>query len=327
MTACAHAAIAASLLSAMLASVTFAQTYPSKPVRILAGYAGGPGDISMRGISQILQQSMGQPFVVDNRAGADGIIAGEACVRSAPDGYTVCMFDAFMLTLNPVIRAKMPYDPARDMVPIMFLGFLPAAIWADASLPANSLSEVFDVVRAKPGSIAFASFGLASAANLYLEYWKNDKNIQFLNVPYKTASLAWQGLVSGQVQLALYSTSLALPYAKAGKIKALAVNTEKRLPELPEVPTNKEAGLDMAIVTWYGVLAPAGTPREIVQRLNAEISKGLIGNAANRSQFLDKPGIVVMPPAGESPEAFAAFMQREREMFAGLVKAAKVVVE
>ena len=318
----------ASLFAACLISGAFAQNYPTKPVRILSGLTpGGPGDIAVRGAAQVLQQALAQPFVIENRVGADGIIAGEACVKAPADGYTLCAGDSYMFAMNPVIRKHMPYDPARDMVPVALLGYLPAAILASSSVPANSLAALFDTVRAKPKSVGWASFGLASASHLYIEWLKNEKNLVFLDVPYKTAAQAFQALLAGEVQVAVFSTGQSASFIKAGKIKALAVNTDRRLPNLPDVPTFREAGLDIPIITWFGITAPAGTPKDAVQRINAEVGKGLVMNPAARAQFLDKAGVVVLPPAGESAEAFAAMLQRERQKYAALVKAAGVTVE
>ncbi len=313
---------------ALCCSAALAQTYPAKPVRIITGFTpGAPGDIAVRGASQVLQQALGQSFVVENRVGADGIIAGEACIKAAPDGYVLCAGDSYMFAMNPVIRRHMPYDPAKDMLPVAFLGYLPAAILASSSVAANSLGALFDAVRAKPKSVSWASFGLASAPHLYIEWLKNEKNLVFLDVPYKAAGLAFQALVAGEVEVAVFSTGQAAPFIKANKVKALAVNTDRRLADLPEVPTFREAGLDIPIITWFGITAPAGTPKDVVQRINAEVAKGLVLNAAARTQFLEKAGIVVLPPAGEPADAFAAMMQRERQKYAGLVKIAGVTVE
>jgi len=159
--------------------------------------SGGPGDVATRGASQVLSQVMGQPFVVENRPGADGIIGGEACVKSAPDGHTLCTLDSFGVSLNPVIRAKMPYDTARDLTPVVHLGFLPAGIIVNASVPANSLRELLELAKAKPGAITWGSFGLASSSNLYMEWLKNARGISFLNVPYKGASQACSSAATG----------------------------------------------------------------------------------------------------------------------------------
>lgn len=182
-----HSKMVLALLACALfamATPAAAQGYPSKPVRILIGTPpGGPGDTATRGAAQALSQATGQSYVVENRVGADGLIAGEAAVRSAPDGYTLYVADSFAISLNPVIRAKMPYDPDKDLAPIIYFGALASLILAHPSVPANNLRELMNLAKAKPGSITFGTFGLASSSNLYVELLKNDRNIVFLNVP------------------------------------------------------------------------------------------------------------------------------------------------
>ena len=321
-------ALLASAACALNSLCALAQTYPNRPVRIIAALtSGGPGDVATRGAAQTLSQVMGQPFVVENRPGADGIIGGEACVKAAPDGYTLCTLDSFGISLNPVIRAKMPYDTARELTPVVHLGFLPAGIIANAAVPANSLRELFELAKAKPGSVTWGSFGLASSSHLYMEWLKNARGIAFLNVPYKGASQAWQAVLAGEVQVAVFATGPAVPQMNAGKVKVLAVNTDTRYSRLPNVPTFRESGMDLAIVTWFGMLAPAGTPREILLRLNSEISKEFINNAALKEKFLSAAGIEVLAPSGGSIEAFAEFLKREQAMYVGAVKTAGVVIE
>jgi tripartite-type tricarboxylate transporter receptor subunit TctC len=297
-------------------------------VRIISGVAaGGPGDVATRGAAQVLSQSLGQPFTVENRLGAEGMIAGEACARSTPDGYTLCMFDGWQVALNPAIRTKMPYDPARDLTPVMHLGFAAAAIIAHPSVPANSLQELFALAKAKPGSIAWGSSGIASPSNLYIEWLKNARGLQFHNVPYKSALQAMQAVLAGEIQVTSYIAGQVAPHVRAGKLKALAVPTSERSPYLPEVPTFKESGMDVALVTWFALMAPAGTPKDIIQRVNAEIAKDLFNNPAMREKHLTKPGTLVSPPAGRPPEAFAEFLKSQRELFASVVKTTGVRID
>ena len=314
--------------TAVLAFAVHAQSYPTRPVRILIGTpAAGPGDVVTRGAAQALSQALGQPFVVENRVGADGIIAGEACARSAPDGYTLCMTDSFMVSVNPFVRASMPYDPARDLIPVIHYGFLGSAIVVHPSVPANSLRELFDLAKAKPGAVSWGSFGLSSASNLYIEWFKNAKGISFYNVPYKSASLVWPALLAGDVQIAYFSIAQQAASVKAGKAKALAVNTRSRSPLMPDVPTFKEAGMEVTIIAWFGLLAPAGTPGEIVRRVNAEIAKGLISGGPLKEKFLTSQGIEPDAPAGGSPEAFAEFLKYEREMYREVIRITGIRVQ
>jgi tripartite-type tricarboxylate transporter receptor subunit TctC len=297
-----------------------AQAYPSKPVRIIVPHsAGGPGDVLARGVAQSLGQVLGQPFVVENRVGTDSIIAVEACVRSAPDGSTLCTVDSFAITLNPVVRFKLPYDPDRDLAPVVQFGTMGSAFSVGASVPVNSLRELFELAKAKPESLAFGTYGLASANHLYVEWLKNAKDIRFLNVPYKAATQAMQALLAGEIQVVAYSLGASMPHAKSGKIKILAVAGDERSAVLPNVPSFKEAGLDISIRTWFGMFAPAATPRDIVQRLNAEVAK-LLRVPQFKDKFLTAQGIEINGPAGGSTEDFARYIRQEREMYANMVK-------
>jgi tripartite-type tricarboxylate transporter receptor subunit TctC len=208
---------------------------------------------------------------------------------------------------------------------VVHYGFLSAGLHVLPSLPVNSLPELLELAKAKPNSIAWASFGPASAPNFFIEYLKSARGIQFLNVPYKGASFAWQGLLAGDVQVAYFAVGPAASAAKAGKIKTLAVMLGKRVPQMPNVPSYKESGVDLPlVVTWFALCAPAATPKSIVQRLNAEVSKRLIANDALRAKFMTASGLEVDTPSGESPEAFAQFTAAEQEKYAKLAKIAGV---
>ncbi len=283
--------------------------------------------MAIRGVAELLGQSMGQPFLVENRVGAEGLIAGEACAKSTPDGSTLCFLSGVDIALNPVIRVKMPYDGVRDLTPVMHLGFAPAAIVVHPALPVSSLRELFDLAKAKPGTIAWGSSGLASPGNLYIAWLKNAKGISFYNVPYKSSFHAMQAVLAGEIQVTSYVASGVAAHVKAGKLKALAVPTSGRSPYLPEVPTFKEAGMEVAITTWYGMMAPSGAPKEIIQRLNGEIARLLFDNPSMKEKFLTRPGTLVLPPAGGSTDAFAAFLKAQLEMFSTLIRITGVRVE
>jgi len=313
-------------LLAVLAAPAHAQGYPAKAMRVLVGTpAGGPGDVTARAAAQVLGDALGRAFVVENRVGADGMIAGEACARAVPDGHTLCLADSFAVALNPVMRADMPYDPARDLTPVAHFGFLGAAIFASPSLPASSIRELFELARAKPGAISWGSFGLASSSHLYIE-WLKKRGIVFYDVPYKAASQAWQALLAGEVQLAVFAAGAGAPLMKSGKVKALAINTSRRSSHMPDVPTFEEAGMEVNILTWFALFAPAGVPREIVERLNAALAP-LVRDAALRDKHLTPLGIEIDAPAGASPEAIAAFVKSERERYASIVKVAGAKAE
>lgn len=266
----AHCAFALTLLALGTAAAN-AQNYPSKPVRILSsGGAGGPNDTQTRGLAQYLGERLGQNFTVENRTGAGGVIAGEACVKAAPDGYTLCTFGVNAVSWNPVLT-KMPYDPIRDLVGVAHTGFIDSILSAHPSLPANSLAELIALARAKPGSVSWASFGLNSTGYFYIEWLQKFRDAKFLHVPYKTAIQSQQAVVAGETMVNIYAAGLTMPMIRAGKVKAISINSEKRSPELPDVPTESEAGISLPLASFFNLMAPAATPRDILVRLNTEI--------------------------------------------------------
>jgi tripartite-type tricarboxylate transporter receptor subunit TctC len=304
------------------------QNYPSKAVRIVSPWAaGGPGDVVTRGAAQELAAVLGQPFVVDSRVGADGMIAAEAGSKAPADGHILTGCDQQIMAINPAVHASMPYQ-IRDLAPVVHYGFLASGLHVSPSLPVNTLQELLDLAKAKPGSIAWGSFGPASASHLYIEWLRNTRGIEFLNVPYKGASFAWQGLLAGDVQVAYFAVGPSAQVRKAGKIKTLAIMLGKRVSQMPDVPTYREAGLDIPlVVTWFGLCAPAATPRVIVQRLNQEVSTRLLANDALRAKFMTTQGLEMDTPSGESPEAFAQFTLAEQDKYAKLAKLAGVKPE
>ena len=304
-----------------------AQNYPSRPVRILVPTpAGGPGDLLARGVAQSLGQTLSQAIVVENRVGGDSIIAVDACAKAAPDGLTLCSIDSFAVTLNPVLHSKLPYDPERDLAPVIHYGSMGSALSVRPSLAVNSLRELLEIAKAKPNSISFGTYGLASANNLYVEWMKNALGISFLNVPYKAASQAMQALLTGEIDVMAYSLGQTMAQANAGKVKILAVAGEERSAALPAVPSFKESGLDVSIRAWFGLFAPAATPPQVVQRLNAELA-ALLASSAFKEKFLSSLGIEAQAPAGQPSEAFARYIRQERAMYANLVKVVGLKVD
>jgi tripartite-type tricarboxylate transporter receptor subunit TctC len=313
----------------LVMSSAMAQAWPNKAVRLIVSSApGGPGDLVARGFAQAMSNALGQPFVVENRVGADGLIAGEACARATPDGYTLCSLDGFVVVTNPAVRAKMPFDTAKDIDPVVHLGMLAATIGAHPSVPAKNFAELIDYAKGNPNKITWASYGASSSAMLYMGWLSNVRDVHFFNVPYKSAAPAFQAVVAGESQLVVYSMGLTLQQIKAGKMKALAINTPSRHPAMPDVPTMAESGLDVAVVTWFGVFAPAGTPKDIIRRVNSETPKAYFGDVALREKFLTATGIVWNhAPAGVPPEQFSEFLAKERKMYLDLVRIAKIKVE
>jgi tripartite-type tricarboxylate transporter receptor subunit TctC len=317
--------LAVLLISLCACVAAFAQSWPARPGRIIVPVApGGPVDTSGRGIAQVLSDALGQSFVVENRPGADSIIGNEACARAPADGYTLCTSDGGGYSLNPVIRRSMPYDPLRDLAPVIMTGIFYQALVAHPSLPASTMAEVFALVKAKPGSISFGTAGPSSTSNIYVEWLKNARGLEFLNVPYKVQPQAATAVVAGETMLTTFVIGQAATLVKAGKVKALAQNTAGRSRLMPDVPSFKEAGIDVNLRVWLGLFAPAGTPREIVQRVHGVLLKNLINTPAARDKFLVGLGLEVEPPVGDTPEAFAAFLKEDREYYAGIVKAAGI---
>ena len=319
---------AALIAIAAVPLVAFAQHYPSKPIRATIGTpAGGPGDVVLRGAAQAISQALGQPFVVENRVGVSGIVSAETCAKSTPDGHSLCSCDQQIMAINPYTRSRLPYEPS-EIVPIALYGFLAAGIHVHPSVPANTLQELFALAKAKPNTITFGTYGVTSAAHLYIEWLRKTRDIQFLNVPYKAASLAWPAMLGGEVQVSYYAlTSAAVSMVKAGKARTLTVVLEKRFAALPDVPTYKEAGLEFPLVTWFGLCGPRGLPRDVIQTLNTEVKRGLLDNPEMRAKFVASQGIEVYPPAGGTPEAFGKLIAEEQQSYQKIVKVTGVKEE
>jgi tripartite-type tricarboxylate transporter receptor subunit TctC len=304
----------------VLSATVAAQRYPTKAVRIIVPTpVGGPGDIVARGAGSVLQESLGQAFVVENRLGVGSIVGAEVCARAAPDGYTLCSMDSFTITLNPFMYAKLPYDPKADFAPIVHFGFLGSSLSVHPSLPAKSFGELMDLARSKPNSVAWGSFGASSSSHFYIEWLRKTRDIHFLEVPFKAASEAMQRMLAGDVQVVTFSQGQSVPMHKSGKIRIIAIPGSVRSPVVPEIPTFKEVGMDLSMNTWFGLYAPAKTPQDIIGRLNAELAR-VIPTPAFKDKFLTTQGIDPSPPAGGTPEAFAAWIREETEMYAKLVK-------
>jgi tripartite-type tricarboxylate transporter receptor subunit TctC len=311
----------------LVANTAGAQAYPAKPVRIIEPHpAGSILDNAFRGVAQTLTQALGQPFVIDNRAGAEGIIGAEACAKAPADGYSLCATDALVISLAPVVRAKLPYDPPRDFTPVVHLGALASVVAVNPAVAANNMGELLELARQKPGTITWGSWGTSSLSNIYIEWLKNAKGIRFLNVPYKSALQAYQATLAGETQVAMFGAGSALPFLKAGKVRALAVNGELRSAIVPDLASFKELGIDVYFRPWFGMLAPAATPREIVQRLNAVVGKA-VADAQFREKFLLAQGLENIPPAGAPPEQFAAFLKTERALLENVVRVAGIKEE
>ncbi|MEO7404443.1 MAG: tripartite tricarboxylate transporter substrate binding protein [Burkholderiales bacterium] len=295
-------------------------SYPVKPVRIVVPSASGGGtDILARVLAQKIGEAFGQQFIVDNRPGAGQMIGIDAVARAPADGYTILMA-ASTLALNPLMFAKVPYDAERDFAPITLVATLSNVLTVHPSVPARNVQDLLTLARAQPGRLTYSSAGIGTSPHMSVELFKSMANIDMVHVPYKGTGPAMIDLVAGQVSLTMGNVITALPQIKAGRVRALAVTGPKRTSALPDVPTIAEAGLrGYESVQWYGMLAPALTPREIIARLNAEMVRAL-GTAEVRERLaLDGADAV-----GGTPEAFAAHIRAEIEKWSRVAKAAGI---
>jgi tripartite-type tricarboxylate transporter receptor subunit TctC len=295
-----------------------AQQYPSRPVRFVVPFApGGSVDTLARTIGPRLADALGQQIVVDNRPGGNGDIGMLIVAKSPPDGYTILLGYIANLAIAPSLYPKMPYDPAQDYAPVTQVATSPNVLTAHPSVPAKGLKELIELAKAKPGAVNFASTGVASVGHLTGELLNSLAGMKMTHVPYKGGGQAIIDLVGGHVQVMFSGFSAAMPHIKSGKVRALAVTGAKRSPALPDVPTIAEQGFPGVEATaWYGVLAPAGTPKPVVARLHGELVKIL--KSADVAQRLDALGFEMV---GSTPEQFASYMKAETRKWAKVVKA------
>jgi tripartite-type tricarboxylate transporter receptor subunit TctC len=312
--------IARILILAMPAIGVHAQAdYPNKPVKVVIGFPpGGPTDIVGRPLAQRLAQVTGQPFVVENRAGANGIIAADYVAKSAADGYTLYLATTGAL-LSPILTPKSPYDLFKDFTPVALVATVPALLAAHPSLPVKNARELAALAKAKPGQLAYASSGNASMGNLGMESFKLAAGINILHVPYKGAAPATTDLLGGHVQIAMLSLSILQPQVQAGKLRALAMASNKRAATMPGVPSMAEAGYaDVNADNWFGVLVPAATPREVIAKLHAALAAATEGETKER---LAAQGVDV---ALSTPENFAVFLRSEYARWGKVIRAAGI---
>jgi len=295
-----------------------AQNYPAKPIRFIAPFPpGGSTDFLARIVALKMSESIGQQVVVENRGGAAGTIGVELASRAAPDGYTIVMGHIGTFGVNPTLYPKLPYDPVNGFAPITLLAMVPNGMVVHPSLPARSVKEFLALARAKPKQLLYGSGGNGSAAHLAAAYFELLAKVELTHVPYKGTGPALIDLVAGQTSMMITGMPAVIPHVRSGKLRLLAVGTSKRLALMPEVPTIAEAGVPGYEATqWYGVLAPAGTPREIVMRLNAEMVKALA-----RPEVREKLAADGAIPVGNTPEQFGAHIKAEIARWAPVVKA------
>ena len=306
------------LAAVLLASGAIAQpSYPDKPIRMLAGFpAGGPSDIVARLIGDKLTEALGKPVVVEVLTGAGGTIASDRVAKSAPDGSTLLTATSGMIVVNPSLYPRLPFDPLKDLIPIIEICVQPNFLVVNNKVPANSVQELVALARAQPGKLSFASGGVGTSNHLSGELFKSMAKIDIQHVPYRGVSVAVPDLLAGRIDLAFLVAPAALPQVREGRVRALAVSALHRSPAAPELPTMAESGFPgFDATTWYALMAPAGTPPAIVERLQRELARSLA-----QPEFRKKFDDVGMEPITRTFAEFVAALPGETRQWAKVIK-------
>jgi tripartite-type tricarboxylate transporter receptor subunit TctC len=303
------------LLSLVVCGAATAQGYPNRPIRIVVPYpAGGATDQMARIIQQPLAEILGTTIIIDNKAGAGGAIGTEAAARSAPDGYTLVFGNAGPNSMGPAIK-KTPYDPIRDLAPISFVGNVPLFLAVHPSMPVNSTRELIDLVRANPGKYNYGSVGISSASHLIGEYFNFVTGLKMTHVPYKGGAPAMVGFIGGEVQVMFMTGLDGLQHARAGRLKVLSIATEKPTDLAPGVPTVAEVVPGFNGSVWFGLLAPAGTPADIIARVQDAVAKAVLRPAVKKAF-----GDLSVDPVSNTPEQFARVIASELAQWTRVVR-------
>ena len=308
-----------------VAPAALAQAYPTKPVRVVVPYPpGGVGDTTMRAIAQQLSESLGQPFVIDNKPGASQMIGADAVAKAAPDGYTLFLGSVTSLAINVSSQKKMPYDPVKDFAPVSMLYFSPMYLVVNPAVPAHSVKELIALAKAQPGKLSFASIGQGGSIHLAGEMFKSMAGVDITHIPYKGSAPALTDIIGGQVNLMFDAGVSALPQVRAGKLRALAITTAKRVDSTPDLPTVAEAGglPNYEATLWFGLVAPAATPRDIVNRLSQELAK-ILRQPVLQARFAN----LGVEFSASSPDEFATYIRAETLKWGKVFRDAKVEQE
>jgi tripartite-type tricarboxylate transporter receptor subunit TctC len=302
------------ILGSLLSLCCFAadaQSWPAKPVRIVVAYPPGGGiDILARQLADKLAVPWGQPVIVENKPGANTIVAADAVAKSSPDGHTLLMTSDATFSINPHLYARLPYDAQRDFVPVSLLVLLQQLLVANPSLPANNLAELIALAKERPGSINYASYGSGSQPHLSGEMLKYKAGIDLVHVPYKGISLAVPAVMAGEVQLTFSGVASSIAHLKSGRLKPIAIGGARRSPLLPEVPTFAELGYpEVETHAWFGLFLPAGSPKEAALRIHHDAKSVLDDPRFRQPQLIDKGYEVV----GSSPAEFSAYLKKDLE--------------
>ena len=317
-----RAAFAAALCIACAPLASQAQNYPSKPIRIVVGFPpGGGNDIIARLVGAKLSESWGQSVVIDNKPGANAIIATEFVAKAAPDGHTLLVGASGAMTVNPGLYAKLPYDPEKDFAPVTLMGSFPLFLVVNPSVPAQSVRDLVALAKAKPGTLAFSSG--STPFQLAAELLKLRTGTQLNFVPYKGSAQAINAVIAGDVAMTFVDSTPVVAQVRSGRLRALAVTSPRRSPALPEVPTMTEAGLpDSDVVLWSSLFAPAGTPPAIVNRLAAEVAR-----IVQLPDVKEKMLALGTDPVGNTPAELAAIMRADIARWGGVIRAAGIKPE
>lgn len=312
-----------SFLAAMLAVAVEAQEYPSKPVRIIVPFtAGGPNDLVMRPLAQKLQELLGQPFVVDYRAGANGVIGSDHVAKSPPDGYTLLAVSS-SFPVNASVSARLPFDPVRDFAGVGSIATSDILLVVNPTVPARTVKEFIALASSRPGKLTYASSGTGGSLHLAAELLSLTSGILMVHVPYKGAALAITDVIGGHVDSMFVAAPVAIPQIRAGKIRPLAVASRRRARSLADLPTFAEAGFPkIEVDSRYGLLAPAATPREAIAKLNGAIVKGL-----NLVDLRERYNALGLEAAGSTPQEYSAYLRDEITKWRGVVAAAKLPLQ
>jgi tripartite-type tricarboxylate transporter receptor subunit TctC len=311
------------LAMALLSDGVLAQSYPAKPVRVVVpSIPGGTIDVVARLVGQRLSETLGHPFLVDNRAGAGGIIGADIVAKSPPDGHTLLMSSTAMLAASPAFYPDMPYQPLKDFSPITLIVIQPSILVVHPAVPAHTVAELIALAKAKPGALNYGSSGIGNSQHMAAALFSYYTNVNMTHVPYKGGPAAMTDLVSGRIDLMFEPMPNTIAHLRSGRLRALAVTTRERSATFPDVPTIRELGLpDYEYLGWIGMVAPAGTPPEIVNRLHGEVVKALDGGLAAK---LKEQSFVV---SGSGPREFGLFIKKELELHQKIVKAAGIKPE
>jgi len=315
--------LAAALALAGFVPAAYAQNYPIKPVKVIVNFPpGGVADVLARLVAAPLQDALGQPVVVENRAGSGGNIGADAVAKSPADGYTLLMSSGGTVSVNPHIYPRMPFDPAKDIVPVASVARVAVFLVAKPTLPVNTTQELISYLKANPGKLSYGSPGNGSSPHLAMEMFKSMTGTFVVHVPYRGAAPALNDLLAGQIDFA-FDPGIGLPHVRAGRLKLLAVGSPKRSPLFPDVPTVEEAGLKgFDADTYFGFYAPAGTPAAVITRLNTEINK-ILATPAVRERIAGLGG----EAAPMSPQQFAAKAAEDSKRFGALIRERKITAD